>query len=262
MSDDPHARPIGTMRGALTQRVCIEGIVSRLVVWLARVPLRPLVILLAVGIGLMAVMGIGAVLLDRGNLWFDLDSEIEFAWPITDSTMALPALWSGLLLIGAAVAWLAVWRTWPRDRSRPLVLVMSLFFLLVSGDELAFLHERLEKRLGIDWQVLYALPVLLMVIALVVVGVRSRRIDPRASRLLLTAIGAWAVSQVLELVQWRGDEQVGLYVPLMVIEELLEAVGSGLFLVAGLMLVKALVDGDPRAGDQAIAAGAGQAVGT
>lgn len=218
-----------------------EETVSRFVAWIARIQLRPLLIFLAVGIALMAVMGIGALILDRGNPWFDLDSEIAIAWPITQTTIALPALWSGLLLIAAAAAWIGAWSVWPHDRARPLILIIALFFVLMSGDELAGLHERLEKRLGVDWQVLYALPVALMAIATITVLVRMRRFERRGATVLLLGCGAWAISQILEFVQWRGDEEIAIYVYLMVPEELLEATGSALFLVSGILLVKALV---------------------
>jgi hypothetical protein len=43
---------------------------------------------------------------------------------------------------------------------------------------------------------------------------------------------AWMASQVLELLQWRGDTKTAEYLALMVPEELLEMTGSLLFLMA------------------------------
>jgi hypothetical protein len=131
------------------------------------------------------------------------------------------AAWSALLLLVAAV--LAA-RTAPQ-------LAALLFFL--AADEGLKIHERLEGRTGIDWQIIY-LPVFALGAFLMLSVMLSLR---GAARVVLVLGGTcWVVSQVLERIEWAGDvlAHPGLVLP----EEVLEASGSILF-AAALMLAAA-----------------------
>lgn len=177
----------------------------------------------AVGLALLvALIAVAGVLHASGNgltaPTFDLDGE-----------KTLPALISGGLLLLASVlaaaaarAGIAGWPTWS----------LAALFGFMAADEVLHFHEFLEWRLGVDWQALYA-PLMLAAAVGWLGLLRWQRREGLSVVPLLGGAAAWAVSQVLEFLQWDGaDEQVAAYVPLMVIEEILEMVGSALFVLA------------------------------
>jgi hypothetical protein len=219
----------------------ITGLMWRLVEFVDRQDVRRVGLVLLGTVGVMGVIGVLAAALDPGNLWLDLDSEVAFRWPIEQTTVALPALWSGLLLLGSAVLWLTVARAWSPRSSRVLAGALATVLLFMSVEEVFQLHERLEFRLGIDWQVLYAPVALFAALVALALLVRMRRIAPSATVLLFLGCATWIASQALEPLEWHGDREVSYYVLLMVPEELGEAVGSILIALAAVSLVKAIM---------------------
>jgi hypothetical protein len=180
---------------------------------------------LVVAIAVLAVLGVIVAWEPRPALArFDLDEE-----------RTVPAYFSALLLCVCAVLALRL----PRPVvSRGVGLALSGLLLLASLDEVAELHERLERRVGIDWQLLY-IPVflaLLVVFGLLVNGLRRSEFG---LWLVLAAAGCWAVAQALEALQWEDDGPARGYTWMMVTEEVLEMAGSGLLLLALLVVIRA-----------------------
>ncbi|MEX1296399.1 MAG: hypothetical protein AB1Z67_09540 [Candidatus Limnocylindrales bacterium] len=206
--------------------------------WLLRLDPRWTVLILAISIAMVGVSGVLTAWLAPDHPWFDLDSEIGLGWPPTEITIALPSLWATLLLCFAGLCWIAVgWgRSSTGDRTAGLLFGLTLAFF--AFDEQFSVHERLESRLGLDWQLLY-LPVAAFSAGLVLYWtVRVRRSVTTAAWMLLLATACWALAALLEYVQWRGDEQVDVYVLFMIPEELLELTGSSIFALAGLRVLR------------------------
>jgi hypothetical protein len=108
----------------------------------------------------------------------------------------------------------------------------------MAVDEYEALHETIEHRTGIDWQVLY-LP-LLAVIALAWLGTLQSLSDvPFAQAMLVAGAGLWIAAQVLEHFEWTGDGSIPVrwYTPMMIVEEIGEMLGT---LAFGTALLAAL----------------------
>ncbi|MCW2509515.1 MAG: hypothetical protein JWP68_2663 [Modestobacter sp.] len=147
-----------------------------------------------------------------------------------DAEYRFPAFYSCLLLLLAGAAGVAL------ARRGVAHLVLGLGLLFMALDELLAIHEALENRTGVDWQLLY-LPGL-AVAAVVLVGVfRSARQDsPLAVPVLAVGLGCWVVAQALEALEWDGATQRAGYLPMMFSEELLEMLGTVAILVALLLV--------------------------
>lgn len=174
---------------------------------------RRAAVILAGAIGFLGL--VGAVHAARPTWFlvpFDLDGERN-----------VPALFSALLLIGGGVALFRL----------SLGAAGALFsMLLVYGalDEAAQIHETLERRLGLDWQLLY-LPVFAgAAILWYLVFLRLPR-GSVSKRFLVAGATAWIGAQALEFAQWDGDRPRSAYRALMVPEEVLEMAGSAVILV-------------------------------
>lgn len=229
-----------------------ERIRRRLHTSLVRIDLRRTSSLLFASAALIGVIGAIVYLGDPQDPWLGLDSELGLRWPQGGSTVALPAIWSAILLVGAGLTWLAaaVTTEWRRS-TRVLMTLFGVALMYLAVDELFIIHERLEARLLIDWQVLYA-PVM-AVLALLIAGlvVRAARVDRRAGTMLVAGTICWAVAQILEYVQWDGDQEVTLYGLFMIPEEVLEMCGSILFGLAAVRLLQARAEGRRPAGGDA-----------
>ena len=104
-------------------------------------------------------------------------------------------------------------------------------------DEVAQLHEKVEKYSDIDFQTAY-IPVFAVAAWIWWRLIRAVEGVPRA--LLVGGAAAWAASQFLELVQYGdGDERVELFEPMAITEEVLEMIGSTMFLLAVVILLRA-----------------------
>jgi len=159
-----------------------------------------------------------AITVGYGGIW-DLDREYT-----------LPAAFSALLLVAAAIAALEVGRQRVYGIHRGAYLLAALFFFM-GLDEVFSFHERLESATAVDWETLYAPLIFVCGIAwlLVVRALRSFRL---AQVVMALGGAAWLVAQILEKIQWDGDVKVDGYLALMFAEEILEMTGSALFLIA------------------------------
>lgn len=143
----------------------------------ARTVLRdPLVnramLLFACTVAAVAVMGLTHNLTGVGGHWIGLDSEIYFGNPWHQSSFPLPVLISGAALVLAGGLWLMCAR---REHRRSGSLACALFgalLVFMAVDEVATVHEILEARSGVDWQLLY-LP-LIAVSGILVLGLIVR----------------------------------------------------------------------------------------
>ena len=109
--------------------------------------------------------------------------------------------------------------------------------LAVVLDELLQIHERVERHLTIDWQVIY-LPVMLVTAIAGAIIAWELRHRPSVVAILLAGACGWAGAQLFEMLEWGpGDVLVS---PWMIYpEELLEISGSCLFALAMLMVLSA-----------------------
>jgi hypothetical protein len=177
----------------------------------------------------IAVLGVaGAVVgAEPTESWFSLENEFT-----------APAYFSAaLLLAAAACGWFAGRQ--PDDRTRLAWLCLGVLWLAMGVDEVAGVHERLERHLGVDWQLLY-MPVAAAGGVAWLVAVRG---SDRAVRLLLAGgAAAWVAAQTLEFLQWdSSDHRVAAFEPMMIAEETLEMIGSALFLLAAYSAARGLL---------------------
>lgn len=162
-----------------------------------------------------------------------------------DSELSIATYFSATLLWAAAAGWLLVaLATRPRARS---LWIWGGVLAWLALDEGAAIHERIEKWSGIDWQILY-LPILGVAAVAWWGVVRSHR-NERSTRVLLIA-GAlcWAATLLLELIQhWGGEPATEIiYNTTMITEEVLEMVGSTVFVIAAVLALR-LVGGEAPA---------------
>ena len=203
-----------------------------------RIPIGPAVILCAVVIGLLAIVGILQRVAYPDWVFANLDSE------------AGAGKWvgSGLLWAAAAVWFLVAANGLSR---RPWVWIWWPLLVWLAADEGNGIHERVERWLGIDWQVLYA-PLIILGAAAWSRLLRAHRRARPVALLFMIGAGAWATSLVLEAIQNWGGNPIDrtLYDPMMVTEEILEMIGSTVFFTAGLIVLKG-VPADRSASEEA-----------
>jgi hypothetical protein len=163
---------------------------------------------------------------DQGSHWY-LDNEDT-----------LPAAFSGALLLAAAVLAVLVAALVSRGRFRSFWLGTGAVFAFMALDEVWTIHERLEGGTGIDWQLFYV-PVAVGAGVLLLFALRDLFATREAAALFVAGAVAWLAAQVLENLQWSGDvlEHEGMVVP----EEVLELVGSLLFGLAALVVLRRLI---------------------
>jgi hypothetical protein len=186
---------------------------------------RRVAVVLGLAIAVLATLGAVEAWRPQSALTsFDLDGERN-----------VPAVFSALLLLACAA--LVLWL--PRTVvPRPVAFVLSGVLALASLDEATEIHEKLEQRLDVDWQVLY-LPVFLAAVVVWSLLVAGLRRNGFGVRLVLASAGCWAASQVLEALQWEDEGPAPGYTWMMVTEETLEMAGSALLLVALLVVFRA-----------------------
>jgi hypothetical protein len=139
------------------------------------------------GVGGIAIMGVTGVLHAAGAApgAFDLDGEYT-----------VPAFFSGALLVLASAMALALARR-EGGVERSLLILLAAAFGFLALDEMFSIHERLDIRTGVDWQVLYVpLGVGFVWAVWRVTGSLGRR-SAEAS-MIFVGLGAWAVAQMLE----------------------------------------------------------------
>jgi hypothetical protein len=147
----------------------------------------------------------------------------------------IPAIFSaGLLGLAAVAAYMAGLLAVRGERG--VWFGFALLLLLMSMDELAQLHEKVEKYTDIDWQTAY-IPVFAG--AAWIWWKLIRAVDGTPRLLLIGGAAAWAFAQFLEFVQYgSGDERVELFEPMAITEEILEMIGSTMFLLAVVILLR------------------------
>jgi hypothetical protein len=206
----------------------------RVVVLASRVPSAVVALVSGITIGVFVVMGI----LQRTAFpeWSaaNLDSEVSVATWFSAAQLGTAAFWWFLVGLAARPGSLAVWIWWP---------VLAWLAL----DERNAIHERLERFLGIDWQLLY-IPVMGLAAVAWWGVVRRHRSQARVVALVVLGAAVWIVVLLLELVQnWGGSPvQAAIYVPTMITEEALEMVGSTLFLIAAILALGRSVQARPE----------------
>jgi hypothetical protein len=193
-----------------------------------------------IGVAGVAVMGVAGVLHAAGVTpeAFDLDGEYT-----------VPAFFSaGLLAVAAAMAFVLARGEAGLDRTLLILLAAALAFLAL--DELFSIHERLDIRTDVDWQVLY-LPVGLGFLWAIWRLTGSLGRQSAEARMIFAGLGAWVVAQLLEAAVYSeitpsliDPEAMGAreiddiahslpYYALAIPEELLE-MGGSLLLAVGL----------------------------
>jgi hypothetical protein len=194
-----------------------------------RLPARKVAAVNGAVIALLGVLGVLSIALGSPFGVFDLDDERN-----------VPATYSAALWLSVAVLALLMGRV-DRAPGLPQVWVgLSAFFLFVSADEFGEIHERLERIVGIDWQILYAPIALLALVLWVFVARRLRQIGLGLALLVAGTICGIA-SQVAEAVEYGpGDERIAAFDEVMVFEELVEMVGALLIGLALLTVLQAL----------------------
>ncbi|MCP3975661.1 MAG: hypothetical protein GY720_14340 [bacterium] len=165
-----------------------------------------------------------------------------------DSEASVATVFAAVLLWAAAISWILVALI---DRPRRWYMAgWSALLVLMALDEANAFHEALERRMEVDWQILY-LPILLLG-GVMWWRVVMRWVPSRIASLLLAGAGTWAVTLILELVQnWGGPPvRASIYDPTMIAEEGLEMIGSTLIFTAGLFALRALPDVGPPMTDR------------
>jgi hypothetical protein len=215
------------------------GLFSRLALALSRVDLRVVITAIAAFGALAAAFGIYHLQTSRvdpgaSTDFFDLDGEETFVTVLTGASLLAAAL-------GAAVAGYVV-----VGRARLLFHTLAGFFAFMALDEMLSFHESIERTTGIDWQILY-LPIFLIG-AVAGIGALLVLRGLRVAWLTFLAGGlAWFVAQVFEQIQWGADDEpIANYNLLMVPEELLEYVGSALWFVAFVLVIRHVLASSAR----------------
>jgi hypothetical protein len=187
-----------------------------------RVEIGRLAVALGACIAALGVLGVAELHWPGTFLGFNLDNEFN-----------VPATFSAALDLGAAVGAEAL----RRRTGRNVLLGLVILFAFMAGDEFGGLHEHLESWTGIDWMKLYT-PIFLFAGVAWIFVMRAFR-DHRFRLCLFGGAVCWAVAQIFELLEWKGDVKQPHYNLMMVPEELLEMTGSALFLMAMLLALRA-----------------------
>lgn len=191
---------------------------------------RQAALLLAVAV--VGLSALGAFYDFTGRLhWFQVSGEIRDGFFV-------PVLFSFGVLFGAGVV--AVLRSrWAETPTEQYAWIgVGVFLAFMAFDELLMIHESVEFRTGVDWQLIY-LPVV------AVGGVAYLWLLGRMPRwsleqvMWLAAGGMWAVSQVFEKIEYRaGDVPVAHFRVYDGIEKVLQFTGSTLFLLVALLALE------------------------
>lgn len=148
-----------------------------------------------------------------------------------------PAAFSAAVLASAGL--LAVLGPVPGDRRAWAWRGLGAFLCWMAVDEALVMHERLQSATGVDWHTLYTPVILAGGVLWLAVGVALRGKTPIA--LWLAGAGCWACAQYFETLAWASDgTRVGNWRLLSTAEEALETLGSGAWLVALLLVMRAV----------------------
>jgi hypothetical protein len=212
----------------VTARRVIGGtaLLDRVLGVAVHLPVRRVAAANAVVIALLGALGVLSIAFGSPFGSFDLDGERN-----------VPATYSAALWFSVAVLALLMGRIDPAPRLPQMWMGLSGFFVFVSVDEFGEIHERLERIVGVDWQILYSPVAVLALVLWLFVARRLRQIGVGLG-LLVAGTVCGIASQVAEAVEYGpGDERIAAFDEVMVFEELVEVVGA---LLIGLALLTAL----------------------
>ncbi len=205
---------------------------ERVRAWAIGLSPRTVAIYVFAGIAVIGVLGA----IERAGAplgLFDLDGEGN-----------PPAAYSAFLLLSAG-ALAALVGTLPAESEwRRRWYALGAFLAFMGFDEAITFHEKLQDALEYDWQKMYLPIAALGGIAWLLV---FRRLASREQRLFALGAAAWVIAQIDEYFQANPDEgRVSGYGSLATIEEVLELIGSALFLLALLEALRRVAEARSR----------------
>ena len=155
-----------------------------------------------------------------------------------------PAAYSMFLLLSAG-GLAALVGTLPAEHEfRKRWYALGVFLAFMGFDEAITFHEKLQDALEYDWQKMYLPIAALGGIAWLLV---FRRLASREQRMFALGAAAWVIAQIDEYFQANPDEgRVSGYGSLATIEEVLELIGSALFLLALLEALRRVAEARSR----------------
>ena len=148
----------------------------------------------------------------------------------------IPTFFSGAVLLAGGVCSLIAARV-RLYGERGLWIAFGALLVLMSADEVVQIHERIETWTGVDWEQPYAF----VALGAAVIWLKIlRRVDPLPRALLIIGAICWAISFGLEDAEYdSSDDRVEGFAALAISEEVLEMIGSTLFLLALVIALKA-----------------------
>ena len=180
-------------------------------------------------------VGAGIVVLGAAGLAYDVGAVSRDALDLNAEQTPAAAYSSLLLLAAAGVAFvLALALTDHADRRSWALLAGVLGFLAL--DEIALVHEAIQEEVGVKGQIVLA-PVALVGLVAWLGIMRAPDTGSTAQRLLVGGAGCWAFAQLLDVGQ---DPEKDRMMYTVVPEEILEMIGSALFLFAAVVVVREL----------------------
>ena len=193
-------------------------------------------------------VGGAILLLGLAGLAFDVGAVSRDSLDLNAEHTPAAAFSSLLLFMAASVAFVLALALSDHDERRSWALLAAVLGFL-SLDELALVHEAIQEDVGVKGQIVLAPVAIVGFIAWLGV-MRNLDRDGPAARMLIGAAGAWVLAQLLDVGQ---DPEKDRLMFTVVPEEVLEMIGSALFLMAGLYVVHSLgTRVSPRRGAAAV----------
>lgn len=194
------------------------------------------------------ILTVGNILVVAGHiLWSD-----NIGFFNLDKEMNLASAWTGLQLLGAGF----VFGLYGHLRRNRLWQILCLGFLFLGFDEIMFFHERisffLNKYLSLtgyygesfNWLIYFSPFIIAAILVLFRVSQNLFRQGSRYFRFFTSGVIFFIISLSLELagakilLTQNFDPNHGIYFTALIMEEFSEMLGSSMFLIAGLKLVK------------------------
>jgi hypothetical protein len=197
----------------------VEGLALRL-------PARTVALANGAIITVLGALGVCSIAFGSPFGIFDLDGERN-----------VPATYSAALWFSLGVLAVLLGRVDSAAGEARLWFALAAVFVFNSADEFGQIHERLEFRTGIDWQILYS-PLALIAVGLWLLAARRLRRIGAGLGLLILGTVCLVASQLAEALEYdSADKRISAFNEVVVLEELLEMAGA---LLVGLALLSAL----------------------
>jgi hypothetical protein len=197
----------------------VEGLALRL-------PARTVALANGAIITVLGALGVCSIAFGSPFGIFDLDGERN-----------VPATYSAALWFSLGVLAVLLGRVDSAAGEARLWFALAAVFVFNSADEFGQIHERLEFRTGIDWQILYS-PLALIAVGLWPLAARRLRRIGAGLGLLILGTVCLVASQLAEALEYdSADKRISAFNEVVVLEELLEMAGA---LLVGLALLSAL----------------------